>query len=462
MMYVAKPVYLDNNIIGVIRSSLSVSSIETTLNKFYRNVAISGFLITLLATIISVLVFRRITIPIRELEESAKQFAEGNLQSKLPVSDIEELATLATSMNRMAEQLDSRFRTIIEQRNEREAIFSSMTEGVIALDAKDRIAAINQAVVDFLGIDKESAIKKSIYEVVRIAELHEFVGKTVKSSEKVEMEFMVPGKEMRYFQAHGTALLDSTGTRIGVLLVFSDITRLKKLENVRREFVANVSHELKTPITSIIGSAETLLVNTPEKPDDIKRFLTIIANNSDRLNSLVDDLLTLARLESETEQRAIQLNSDKLHSVLETAVNACQINSKLKNIKIELKCDPYLEANYNAHQLEQAVINLIDNAIKYSEPDTAIFVNVIAFSDEIVISVEDQGGGIESTHLPRLFERFYRIDKARTRDVGGTGLGLAIVKHVALAHGGKVSVDSEIGKGSKFRIHLPSLNSTLE
>lgn len=456
LMYVAKPVYQNDRIIGIIRTSLSVSSIEATLNKFYTNVAISGFLITLLATVISIFVFKRLTNPLKELQARAEQFAQGNLKSKIPASDITEIATLSSTMNKMAEQLDSRIRTIIDQRNEREAIFASMTEGVIALDAKDHIVAINQAAIEFMKIDRDQSLLKPIYEVIRIAELHEFVNKTVKSTGKVEMEFILPAENKRYFQAHGTALLDSTGKRIGVVLVFNDITRLKKLENVRREFVANVSHELKTPITAIIGSAETLLVNTPENSKDLKRFLEIIANHSDRLNSLVDDLLTLARIESEGEQGVIPLAKNRLFPVIESAIQACQMNSNLKNIKIVLKCDPYIEANYNSHQLEQSIINLIDNAIKYSEPDTTIFINIIAFSDEIVISVEDQGAGIEKKHLPRLFERFYRIDKGRSRDVGGTGLGLAIVKHIALAHGGKVSVDSEIGQGSKFRIHLPS------
>ena len=457
LMYVAIPVYENDQIIGVIRTSLSVASIEASLNKFYINVAISGFLITLMATLISIFVFKRFTNPLKELQSRAEQFAQGNLRSKIPVSDITEIASLSTTMNKMAEQLDSRIRTIIDQRNEREAIFSSMTEGVIALDAKDHIVAINQAAIEFMGIDRDQSLLKPIYEVIRIAELHEFVNKTVKSTGKVEMEFILPAEKKRYFQAHGTALLDSNGKRIGVVLVFNDITRLKRLENVRRDFVANVSHELKTPITAIIGSAETLLVNTPDNPKDIRRFLQIIANHSDRLNSLVDDLLTLARIESEADQGVIPLAHEKLYPMLESAVQACQINSNFKNIKIDLKCDPYLEANYNYHQLEQAIINLIDNAIKYSDPDTTISVNIIAFSNEIVISVEDQGLGIDKKHLPRLFERFYRIDKARNRDVGGTGLGLAIVKHVALAHGGKVSVDSEIGKGSKFRIHLPLL-----
>jgi two-component system phosphate regulon sensor histidine kinase PhoR len=458
MKYVAVPVKENSNVIAVVRTSLPVSNIEKTLNTFYLNVAISGILIIILALIVSIVVFRRLTRPLEELQLGAERFADGHLQFKLPVSDIEEIATLATSMDRMAKQLDARIRTIVEQRNEREAILSSMSEGVLALDANECIVSLNRTAAYFLDIDIESVTGKSIHGVARISDLHRLIEMTSNSNETVEMELVLPGQKERYLQAHGTVLNDTSGKRIGIVLVFNDITRLKKLENIRRDFVANVSHELKTPITAITGSAETLLDDPIDNPEDSRRFLKMIARHSERLNNLVDDLLTLARLESESDRDGIEFSRNKIADVLNSSIHVCRERGNAHNVTITCSCDSNIEVKINIRQLEQSVVNLIDNAIKYSEAGSEVTVKAEISGDEIVISVEDQGCGIESKHLPRLFERFYRVDKARSREVGGTGLGLAIVKHVAITHEGRVSVDSTPGKGSTFRIHLPKID----
>jgi two-component system phosphate regulon sensor histidine kinase PhoR len=240
-----------------------------------------------------------------------------------------------------------------------------------------------------------------------------------------------------------------------MVLVFNDITRIKKLENIRRDFVANVTHELKTPITAILGAAETMIGGAIDNADDSKRFLDMIAKKSNHLNNLVDDLLVLARLESEFEHERLDLSPGKIAEVLNSSMRSCREHADSRNVDMVCICDPVIEAKINPRQLEQAIINLIENAIKYSDPGSQITIKAETTKEEIVISVEDQGCGIESKHLPRLFERFYRVDKARSRDIGGTGLGLAIVKHIALAHGGTVGVDSIPGQGSIFEIHLP-------
>jgi two-component system phosphate regulon sensor histidine kinase PhoR len=455
MMYVAVPIMEKGEIVGVVRTSLPVSAIENTLGAFYYNVAITGVLIILLAAVISIIVFRRLTCPIEELQKGAEQFAMGNLKLKLPIADTKEIATLANSMNRMAEQLDARIRTIVEQRNEREAVFSSMSEGILALDAKERIVALNQAAADILAMNIEESPGKSIHDVVRIAALYDFIGKAFNDPGTVETEITLPGETERCLQAHGTALKDTSGSRVGVVLVFNDITRLKKLENIRRHFVANVSHELKTPITAITGSAETLLDGALENHEDSRRFLKMIIRHSDRLNNLIEDLLSLSRLESESERGDIKLSRSRITDILESAVQACHDKNIARKITITCSCDSSLEADINPLQLEQAVINLVDNAVKNSSPGTTVYIDTAISNDEIVIAVRDEGCGIERKHLPRLFERFYRVDKARSHEAGGTGLGLAIVKHIALSHGGRVSVESTPGKGSTFRIHIP-------
>jgi two-component system phosphate regulon sensor histidine kinase PhoR len=232
---------------------------------------------------------------------------------------------------------------------------------------------------------------------------------------------------------------------------------LKKLEKVRRDFVANVSHELRTPVTSIKGFVETLLDGAMNNPDELPRFLKIVAAQTDRLNAIIEDLLTLSRIEQEEEKSEIPLVRASVSGVLETAIEVCRQKAGEKNISLEMTCDADLTADMNAPLLEQAVINLIDNAIKYSTPDQAIQLSAERSEGELVIRVRDEGCGIGREHLSRIFERFYRVDKARSRRLGGTGLGLAIVKHIAQAHGGRATVESILGKGSTFSIHLPIL-----
>ena len=236
----------------------------------------------------------------------------------------------------------------------------------------------------------------------------------------------------------------------------NDVTRLRRLENVRRDFVANVSHEIRTPLTSIKGFVETLLDGAIENKEDTVSFLKIIAKQSNRLNSIIEDLLTLARLEEEGDRSKIDFDPIEIRRVVDGAVRVCIHASEKKHIEIKVECPSDLVVKVNYALLEQAVINLVDNAIKYSPEGSEIDISVSADnSDQTVISVKDNGPGIEKKHLPRIFERFYRVDKARSRDLGGTGLGLAIVKHIAQVHSGRVDVHSTPGIGSNFFIYLP-------
>jgi signal transduction histidine kinase len=241
----------------------------------------------------------------------------------------------------------------------------------------------------------------------------------------------------------------------GAIIVFNDVTRIRRLENIRKDFVANVSHELKTPITSIKGFVETLLDGSVKDPAQINNFLEIIAKHTERLNAIIEDLLSLSRLEESQSKRDIVLNEEHLKSILATAIELSDIKARQKRIAINLSCSNILQARVNTLLLEQAVFNLIDNAIKYSEPDSTIEVIAQQTENEILISVRDNGCGIEQKHLSRLFERFYVVDKSRSRKLGGTGLGLAIVKHISGVHGGHATVESKVNEGSIFTIHLP-------
>ena len=243
---------------------------------------------------------------------------------------------------------------------------------------------------------------------------------------------------------------------MGAVIVLHDITRIRQLEEVRRDFVANVSHELKTPITSIKGFVETLLEGVVKDPVQIRRFLNIIAKHSERLDAIIDDLLALSRLEEDDEKRKLSFEEHHLKPVLASAIELSKVKAEQKNITVELVCSEETTAKINSALIEQAVINLVDNAVKYSQENSTVTVNAQKKLNEIVITVTDHGCGIEKKHLSRIFERFYVVDKARSRKLGGTGLGLAIVKHISGVHGGYVTVESQVGHGSTFTIHLPN------
>ncbi len=461
MIFVAVPVESDGEIIGAVRAGLPVTSIEGVLASFNKRMIWSGLIISILATLLSLIIFRRLSRPLADLKAGAERFAQGEFTAKIAVPDSEEIGSLAESMNSMAAQLNQRIGIIVRQSNEQEALLSSMVEGVLAVDINDNIINLNQAAAKLFNIEPGQALKRSVYEIIRHAELQDFVKTTFSSPDPVEKEIIIQSEPDKILQAHGSVMHDAKGEPVGAVIVLNDVSNLKKLENIRRDFVANVSHELKTPITSIKGFVETLIDGPLENPEETRRFLNIIVNQTDRLNSIVDDLLTLSRIEKEFEKHEIELNPLPLWEVLTAAVQACEAAATAKGIQINLEGDNAIVADVNKRQLEQAVINLIDNAVKYSDSHSKIRVKVGSDNRGIEIAVIDQGSGIDKKHLPRIFERFYRVDKSRSRDIGGTGLGLAIVKHIAIAHGGSVSVESTPGQGSVFTIHLPARNNEI-
>jgi two-component system phosphate regulon sensor histidine kinase PhoR len=459
MMYVAVPVLADGQVRGVVRTAMAVTAIDDTLRSLYLEMALGGLAAMLAAAVMSLFIARRISRPLEEMRSGVERFARGELDRRLTVSGSEEICGLAEAMNQMAAHLDDRIRTVLRQRNEQEAVLASMVEGVLAVDLEERILRLNNAAGRLLGVRPEHAEGRRIQEVVRKADLQRFVARALASREPVEGDIVLRDTEgERFLQAHGTVLRGAQGQEIGALIVLNDVTRLRRLETLRRDFVANVSHELKTPITAIKGFVETLLDGAVDDPENAQRFLQIITRQADRLNAIIDDLLDLSRIEQEAEKGGIPLVRGALRPVLEAAVQACSLNAREKSLAMVLHCSGELAAQINAPLLEQAVVNLLTNAIKYSEPAGRIVVDACQFGDKVMVKVQDWGCGISPEHLPRLFERFYRVDKARSRKQGGTGLGLAIVKHIVQSHGGEVVVHSTPGQGSTFTLMLPAIS----
>lgn len=456
MMYQAITIERNGKVEAVVRTSVPVSAIDEALTGIYSKLFWAGLIIAVFAAVISLAISKKISQPVEQMTRVAKQFASGRLDMRLSIPDATELAELAKALNEMARQLNARIVTIIQERSQIQAILSSMIEGVLAVDSQGHIVSINKAAAELLGIDVEKSDGRSIEEVIRDPQLQQFIKNTLENKEPSEADCFVTNQEGKSLQLYGSSLTDNKGNSSGAVLVLHDITRTRQLEKVRRDFVANVSHELKTPVTSIKGFVETLLDGAVNDPQQARRFLEIIAKHSDRLNAIIEDLLSLSRLEEDSERRRLSFEQTTLKPTLESAIELSKVKADQKNITVELFCDEEVTAKINPALIEQAVLNLIDNAIKYSQQKSKIQVSAQREVDQVVIKVSDQGCGIDDEYLDRIFERFYVVDKGRSRKLGGTGLGLSIVKHIAQVHGGGVEVKSTIGEGSTFTITLPA------
>ncbi|MGD9180655.1 MAG: ATP-binding protein [Desulfobacterales bacterium] len=455
MLYVATPLVDNQHVLAVLRTSLPATGVEAEIKSIQLKIALGGCIIALLAAGISWIISRRISRPIEQMKKSAEQFAGGDLNHRLPTPVTEEMAGLADAMNQMAAQLDNRIETISRQRNQLETVLASMLEGVIAIDTEERIVSINRAAAQLFDKEPANCQNKSIQEIIRSPALQQFIRKALRNKNPSEEDITVFQNEERVIDVKSSALLDANQHQIGTLVVFHDVTQMRRLEDMRRDFVANVSHEIKTPLTAIKGFVETLQQGNVEKAKEKERFLGIIQKHVDRLNAIIEDLLALSRIEQEDQRKEINFQQAKIEAVFQAAIQLCRPKAEEKKIRIDLDCEKYAAATFDPTLIEQAVVNLLDNALKYSEPQSTVLLKSDLQDSEMIISVQDHGIGIAQKHLPRLFERFYRVDKSRSRKEGGTGLGLAIVKHIAQAHGGHVEVESKIGAGSRFSIHLP-------
>lgn len=335
---------------------------------------------------------------------------------------------------------------------EKEALFNSMVEGVLILGHTGRVIMANRALGNLFGLSEEIT-GKSILEALRVHELAALVNRVTKEHRVLGFEITLPGMEPRVFEVNASAVLSRNGEQKGMILVFHDLTRMKRLENTRQEFVANVSHELRTPLSLIKGYIETLLDGAKDKPDVAERFLHTIDRNATRLSLLIEDLLTISRLES--GKTVLNYGRVDIHQSIERAFEDFYPAARTKGVKLTNAVPAELLARADANRLHQVFSNLLDNAIKYGRADGSVCVSAKRIEEgKIQVSVADDGPGIPPDSLERVFERFYRVDKARSREQGGTGLGLSIVKHIVQSHGGKVWAASKMGTGSTFFLTL--------
>ncbi len=455
MMYIALPIMKEDSLLAVVRTAISISTVDKEINTI-RNRIFLAFLFTIIAAaMVSLYVTRRITRPIEEMKKGAARFAGGDLDTRLAVPASEELSQLAVTMNRMAENLDEKIKAFKSRSMELEAVHTSMQEGVIAIDKDERIITVNDAAADIFSFPSTILKGRFILEVVRNVEFQSFIQRALATHEPVEDDIVLEKEDDLILNIHSTALYDNNRFRLGTLIIFHDISRIRRLETMHKDFAANVSHELKTPLTAIKGFIETLQAMMVSKDtEQTEHFLQIIDKNVNRMIDLINDLLALSKLER-LEGTDIHFEKQQLHTLIQAAVNTCQVSMKEKQISLSIDCQEDLIVMVDPVLMEQAIINLVDNAIKYSPANSCITIRAKVKESCVSIIFQDQGNGIDSDHLQKIFNRFYRVDKARSRHEGGTGLGLAIVKHIVQYHQGTINVTSIKNQGSCFTISLP-------
>lgn len=452
MLYVAWPLRDNDVTAGALRLALTLESVQRTLSSIRNTVLLGLFFALGLAFVLGSIVASRTIEPVNRMIQVSRRFAEGDFSRRIIRPSADEIGELAVTLNKMAQDIENMIKEIRTQNQKLAAIFSSMIEGVIVIDKAGHVVSINPTVEKIFGVQKKEAEGKIFLEAIRNNDIADVIGAILKEGRAVSTEITLIYPVHRIFEVNATPIFDNEAIG-GCLVVIHDITEMRRLETVRRDFVANVSHELKTPLTSIKGFVETLLEGALEDKANSRDFLKIVQEHADRLNHLVDDLLSLSHLES--KQITLKKESFDLKQQLEGVVSGFRSQLKRKAIEIKDDLPGRVPVSADKDKIEQVLTNLIDNAIKFNKEKGSIRIYAQEFDGKIKVFVEDSGMGIPEKEIPRIFERFYRVDKARSRELGGTGLGLSIVKHIIELHGGRVGVESTEGLGSKFWFTLP-------
>ncbi|MGB5444003.1 MAG: ATP-binding protein, partial [Psychromonas sp.] len=456
MIYLALTVTNDQKAIGFVRVALPLTTIDKKLTQLRTAVLLSALIAALVALILGYYFVKRFSTPLIKLTEVADAISKGDYRKRIITRKKDEMGLLAEAFNRMTQSYQKRLSEIETERNRLAMIFTGMVEGVIYVDEQQQIIHINQAAAHMLNMSTITCLKQALAEQIKITEITSAVQAAIAQQGvvKTQMQRQVNNKETEVIDIYAASLNNDQDESIGAVVVLNDISELAYLERVRRDFVANASHELKTPITVIRGLSETIL-DDPQMPAEIRnRFITNINTQSIRLTSLVTDLMSISRLEANQNTpvfAAVDLN----RSIKQAIKNAGSCaDDKSISISKQLPDDKAIISG-DQQEINQLIDNLLSNAIRYTPVQGNINISLVKQNGEAIMTVKDTGIGISLKHQKRIFERFYRVDKARTRELGGTGLGLSIVKNIAEKHHGQVTVNSTEGHGSTFTVSLP-------
>ena len=459
LLYVAVPVR-NNNLVAIVRVAMPLVEIQRTTARVVHTVGVASVLVGLATIPILYWLSRRVTRPLLQMRGVAARVAHGDFTHKAPVRAGGELGELATALNDMSSQLESHIRELSEEKADLSAILAGMTEGVLVARPDGRIRLTNQALRRQFSISEE-ATGKTVLEAFRNVSLQDLVNDAIHGGDVSarELTFLIPNE--RAYELSATRLQDGGGKVTGVIVVFHDITRMRQFENTRKEFVANVSHELRTPLSIIKGYIETLLDEQPPDEQTTRQFLQTIQRHSHRLEALIADLLSISAMES--QQARLNFEPVSMLAAAQSVLDELAREAQEKSITVSLNFpEPLPPVRADAQRLHQVLFNLLDNAIKYTQPSGHVTILATEKDGMIETAVTDDGPGIAPEHLPHVFERFYRVDKARSRELGGTGLGLSIVKHIVQSHGGRVWAESQIEGGSAFYFTLPRAEPSIQ
>ena len=436
----------------VLRFALPLQMVDQEIWEFRRRLWLASLVVLLVTGTASLLISWSFSDRVDRLTDFFHRVAEGDFRPLEADRAGDALEALAISLNATAARLDRSIQTLTEERNLSSAILGSMVEGVAVVNAAERLLFANRGFAEILGLDVPPQSGSALLEVVRQTELIEAVRGVLTGETRVEAE-IVTGTLRQHFFAVTVASVSAAETS-GAVIVLHDITELRKLERIRRDFVANVSHEFKTPLTAIQGFAETLLAGAIDDPQNRIRFLEIILEHSRRLARLTDDLLKLSKMDA--DKLELEIRRLSVSVFVESCIETAQRPAANKDLRISVKLPERLpDIAADRRRLAEVLQNLLDNAMQYTPAGGQIMVSASANGAEMTFTVSDTGIGIPQADQPRIFERFYRVDVARSREVGGTGLGLSIAKHLVEAHGGRIWVHSEVGQGSQFYFTVP-------
>lgn len=445
----AHPLKSGDIVYGILRVGLKEDFVRGDLNKIKLRSLIIAALVSITGFFFFFWSALKVSIPLGSILKAARAISKGDLDIKVPLSmlESEEVQGLGKYVSRMGTQLKENLVKLEERESEQLAVLKAMAEGVLSVNPDKKILQVNLAMRTFMNLDQEAILRgKSLVEVFRKPKINDYIEQILEQKKFINEEFTLQGE--RYFVVTGGPLYANDEKLLGAFLVFHDLTEIKTLERYRKEFVSNISHELRTPITAIQGYLETLCDGKVEDLETREKFMGIINRQAGRLGHIVEDLLKLSQIET----GSLEFEWQEVKPLIQSAIDICKERAEKKGIKIEVEIEESLSAKLNQSLLQQGIVNLIDNAIKYSPENSSILVSARSLDSSISIEVKDQGPGIAQEHLDRLFERFYSVDKARSKELGGSGIGLAIVKHIARAHGGHEAVVSSPGKGSTFSI----------
>ena len=461
LLYVASPVRDGDRIVGVMRLALPLTEVTASHENVHRVMLVGGLLALAVALGIGLFVSGRVTRPVVEMQSIARQLSEGNFAVRAPVHSPDEIGTLGRSLNVLAARLREKIQDLAQEQAKVTAILDGMVEGVIAVDGHDHILLMNERARAMFNLGSGRLERKPFLEVIRNADLHDVFREGRAAAIEVAGDGAAVRRELRLstpieriLQVHAVPLRLGPG-ETGVAMVLHDITSLRQLEQVRTEFVANVSHELRTPLTAIQGYLETLLGGAMDDPAHARHFLEVVFRHTERLGRLLNDLTDLSNIE--LGRVSLQRGPVALGEVVDGTLDIIRAKADAGGVRLEARLPAELPAvQADRDRLAQILINLVDNAVKYTPRGGQVAVEAVGGEGLVEVAVVDTGVGIPPADLPRITERFYRVDRARSRELGGTGLGLAIVKHLVAAHGGTLVIESRPGEGTRVRVTLPA------